>query len=215
MEQFCFQNVTFHVLKLYLLIGNNLTAVNNTRVLTVTEQGNRDYSKSIIQGRLQELGLEEVIIMGDGNCFFTAVAFHLSNLMSAYESTAISVRRRLASIGLLQTMNMQEIADHLRGLVVKEWRERADEYVRFLPETVNYFAEVSKFENPGFFTSPLGDHMPKAMSNILGMPLCIVGSEPNTPVLQVSPSASTDSPVQVILAYNSNGPGHYNATISK
>ena len=214
MELFCFQNATFQVLKLDLLIENNLTAIIDTGVLTA-EQGNGDYSNSIIQGRLQELGLEEVIIMGDGNCFFTAVAFHLSNWMSAYESTAIDVRRRLANIGLLQTMNMQEIADHLPGLVVKEWRERADEYVRFLPETVNYFAEVSKFENPGFFTSPLGDHMPKAMSNILGMPLCIVGSEPNTPVLQVSPSASTDSPVQVILAYNSNGPGHYNATISK
>ena len=191
MEQFCFQNVTFHVLKLYLLIGNNLTAVINTTVLT------------------------EVRIMGDGNCFFTAVAVHLSNLMSAYESTEISVRRRLASIGLLQTMNMQEIADHLRGLVVKEWRERADEYASFLPENMNYFAEVSKFENPRFFTSPLGDHMPKAMSNVLGMPLRIIGSEPNTPALCVSPSASIDSPVQITLAYDSNGPGHYNATIFK
>ena len=198
----------------YLLIGNNVNAVVNTKVLTA-EQVDGDYSNSILQGRLQELGLEEVIIMGDGNCFFTAVAFHLANLMSSHESTSVNMRSRIANIGLQEPMNMQEIADHLRRLVVEEWRERADEYASFLPENVNYFAEVSKFENPGFFNSALGDHMPKAISNVLGMPLCIVGSDPNTPVLQVSPSTSIDSPVQIILAYNTSGPGHYNAAISK
>ena len=197
----------------YLLIGNNVNAVVNMKVLT--EQGHSDYSNSILQGRLQELGLEEVIIMGDGNCFFTAVAFHLSNLMSTHESTSVLMRSRIANIGLQQAMNMQQIADHLRGLVVEEWGERPNEYASFLQENVNYLAEVSKFENPGFFNSPLGDHMPKAISNVLGMPLCIVGSDPNTPVLHVSPSASTDSPVQIILAYNTSGPGHYNAAISK
>ena len=199
---------------LYLLIENNVNDVVNLKVLTA-EQGHSDYSNSILQGRLQELGLEEVMIMGDGNCFFTAVAFHLLNLMSTHASTSVLMRSRIANIGLQQAMNMQQIADRLRELVVEEWRERADEYASFLPENVNYFAEVSKFENPGFFNSPLGDHMPKAISNVLGMPLCIVGSDPNTPVLQVSPSASTDSPVQIILAYNTSGPGHYNAAISK
>ena len=199
---------------LYSLIENKVNAVVNMKVLTA-EQGDGDYSNLILQGRLQELGLEEVIIMGDGNCFFTAVAFHLSNLMSTHESTSVLMRSRIANIGLQQAMNMQQIADHLRGLVVEEWGERPNEYASFLQENVNYLAEVSKFENPGFFNSPLGDHMPKAISNVLGMPLCIVGSDPNTPVLQVSPSASTDSPVQIILAYNTSGPGHYNAAISK
>ena len=199
---------------LYLLIENNVNEVVNLKVLTA-EQGHSDYSNSILQGRLQELGLEEVMIMGDGNCFFTAVAFHLLNLMSTQESTSVLMRSRIANIGLQQAMDMQQIADHLRGLVVEEWRERADEYASFLPENVNYLAEVSKFENPGFFNSALGDHMPKAISNVLGMPLCIVGSDPNTPVLQVSPSTSIDSPVQIILAYNTSGPGHYNAAISK
>ena len=199
---------------LYLLIENNVNPVVNMKVLTA-EQGDVNYSNSILQGRLQELGLEEVIIMGDGNCFFTAVAFHLSNLMSTHESTSVGMRSRIANIGLQQAMNMQQIADHLRGLVVEEWGERPNEYASFLQENVNYLAEVSKFENPGFFNSPLGDHMPKAISNVLGMPLCIVGSEPNTPVLQVSPSACTDSPVQIILEYNTSGAGHYNAAISK
>ena len=199
---------------LYLLIENNVNPVVNMKVLTA-EQGDVNYSNSILQGRLQELGLEEVIIMGDGNCFFTAVAFHLSNLMSTHESTSVGMRSRIANIGLQQAMNMQQIADHLRGLVVEEWGERPNEYASFLQENVNYLAEVSKFENPGFFNSPLGDHMPKAISNVLGMPLCIVGSEPNTPVLQVSPSVCTDSPVQIILAYNTSGAGHYNAAISK
>ena len=199
---------------LYLLIENNVNDVVNLKVLTA-EQGDGDYSNSILQGRLQELGLEEVMIMGDGNCFFTAVAFHLLNLMSTHASTSVLMRSRIANIGLQEPMNMQEIADHLRRLVVEEWRERADEYASFLPENVNYLAEVSKFENPGFFNSALGDHMPKAISNVLGMPLCIVGSDPNTPVLQVSPSTSIDSPVQIILAYNTSGPGHYNAAISK
>ena len=199
---------------LYSLIENKVNAVVNMKVLTA-EQGDVNYSNSILQGRLQELGLEEVIIMGDGNCFFTAVAFHLSNLMSTQESTSVLMRSRIANIGLQQAMNMQQIADHLRGLVVEEWGERPNEYASFLQENVNYLAEVSKFENPGFFNSPLGDHMPKAISNVLGMPLCIVGSDPNTPVLQVSPTASTDSPVQIILAYNTSGPGHYNAAISK
>ena len=199
---------------LYLLIENNVNPVVNMKVLTA-EQGDVNYSNSILQGRLQELGLEEVMIMGDGNCFFTAVAFHLLNLMSTHASTSVLMRSRIANIGLQQAMNMQQIADHLRGLVVEEWGERPNEYASFLQENVNYLAEVSKFENPGFFNSPLGDHMPKAISNVLGMPLCIVGSDPNTPVLQVSPSASTDSPVQIILAYNTSGPGHYNAAISK
>ena len=135
--------------------------------------------------------------------------------MSDHESTPANVRSKLASIGLLETMDIHDIADHLRRLVVNEWKGGADEYSIFLPRNVNYFAEVSKFETPGFFDSPLGDHMPLAMSNVLGMALCIIPIDPNTSILDVYPTTRTDSPVQITLVYNACGPGHYNAAISK
>ena len=177
------------------------------------EQGNGDYSNSILQDRLQEFGLYEVNVTRDGNCFFHAMAFNLAGLMSAHDS--VDLKSRLADIGIVGTMTKQEMADHLRRLMVKEWRERHHEYDHFLPENVNYAAEVLKFERLGFFTSPLGDLMPEAMSNVLGMSLRIVSSNPNTPVLYVGQSADNSSPVLITLAYNAFGPGHYNAATSK
>ena len=50
-----------------------------------------------------------------------------------------------------------------------------------------------------------------AMSNILGIPIAIVTAEPSQPLVNVCPRESADTPTPIFLAYNSAGPGHYDA----
>lgn len=79
-------------------------------------------------------------------------------------------------------MNVQELSSALRILVVQEWKgDLAVDYANFVPDDVDYFSQVLRYE------SPLGDLMPVAMANLLGIPLAIITSEPSNPLITVCP----------------------------
>ncbi|XP_028415384.1 uncharacterized protein LOC114538403 [Dendronephthya gigantea] len=83
---------------------------------------------------LQGFGLEEVEVQKDGNCFFTTVAFQLSNLFSSI-SIEENIISHLRTIGLTRDMDLQQLSQLLRLLLVQEWRsDRSQEYGRFIPE---------------------------------------------------------------------------------
>ena len=75
--------------------------------------------QTVLLGHLQGFGLEQVEVPGDGNCFFTAVAFSVLNLLSA----SINERaiRSLADIGITPDMSVESLSNMLRNLVVEEW----------------------------------------------------------------------------------------------
>ena len=102
---------------------------------TSLNNGDMASHKLTLAGHLQGFGLEEIEVQGDGNCFFTAVAFQLSNLFSAtsIEENISHLRR----IGLTGDMNVQELSHSLRHLLVEEWRgDMSLEYASFLPDNV-------------------------------------------------------------------------------
>ncbi|XP_028410080.1 uncharacterized protein LOC114532711 [Dendronephthya gigantea] len=189
--------------------GNTFNALRNMRSHFATA-ATTDGTKAVLTGHLQFFGLEEVEVPGDGNCFFTAVAFHLSTVLNkgAYKVIADHLR----DIGLLPTMSVQELSTRLRNLIVQEWRgDFASDYASFLPDNVDYLSEVEHYERPGFFGGNLGDLMPMAMANVLGIPLGIITSEPSTPIINVCPRGFVMTATPIFLAYTSSGPGHYNA----
>lgn len=169
---------------------------------------------SSLLGHLQGLGLTHVPIKGDGNCFFSAVAFHLSVLLSS-PSVSDEILRHLLSIGIIPTMSENEMSIALRILVVDEWNRNADEYINFLPESSNFFGEVANYRVSGYFGGPLGDLMPLAMTNVLGIPLAIITTESHTPIISVCPQDQIRMGAPIFLAYTSYGLGHYDAAVLK
>ena len=100
----------------------------------VSNSVDKVFMNSVLAGHLEAFGLQHVAIAGDGNCFFSAVAFQMSLLLSSHD-TPHSVINHLNAIGIVQSMTVQEIATVLRMLVVNEWRgNQAEEYKNFLQE---------------------------------------------------------------------------------
>ena len=157
------------------------------------------YVDKTLEGHLEAFGLRHISIPGDGNCFFSAVGFHLS-LLLASPQLPHSFLNHLNSIGITPSMSVTEIAYSLRTLVVREWRgHRKDTYRNFLPDRVNYYSETVKFEEPGYFSSDLGDLMPIAMANVLQMSIVIVTSEAHTPLISVCPEEAFSSQRTIIF----------------
>jgi hypothetical protein len=60
----------------------------------------------------------------------------------------------------------------------------------------------------------MGDLMPLAIANCLGIPLAIVTSEPSSPLISICPSRNILSTTPIFLAYSAYGPGHYDAALT-
>lgn len=117
----------------------------------------------------------------------------------------MDVVNQLSSLGLTADMEITELANALRELVVEEWTgPNAEEYMNFIDSEVNFYSEVSKYRTPGYFHGPLGDLMPIAMSNILNLPMCIITSESHTPVISICPRQAVTGSVPIMLAYTSS-----------
>lgn len=150
---------------------------------------------------------------GDGNCFLTAVAFQLHQLMSTTDIPALVVNS-VSSIGITTNMTIPQLASLLRELVVEEWiSDHIDNYINFVSDSVDFLAERKQFKQSGYHHGPLGDLMAMAMANVLHMPLAVVTSEPHSPLISVCPSGSSITDLTLFLAYNSFGAGHYDGAI--
>lgn len=171
----------------------------------------KSHSESTLSGHLQGFGLSLVPIAGDGNCFFTTVAFQLFQLMSTTDVPTQTLNS-LSNMGITTSMTISELAAFLRKLLVEEWiGERIDDYVNFVPNSVDFLSEAKQFEQPGYHHGPLGDLIPMAMANILHLSLAIVTSEAHTLLISVCPSGNLISYLPLLLGYNSFGDGHYDA----
>ena len=167
-----------------------------------------------LSGHVQGFGLSIAPVAGDGDCFFSSVAFHVSHLLTATSPHA-DIVNHLNSMGLSADMEITELARALRSLIVEEWTgPNAEEYTNSIEEDVDFHLQGQKYRSEGFFHCPLGDMMPMAMSNPLNFPLCVITSESHTPVISVCPLRTVSGSVPVILAYTSSGPGHYDALVS-
>jgi len=203
--------------KLPASIGLGAFGTKNVQLLTSSAVSlppeHASHSESILTGHLEGFGLSRVPVAGDGNCFFTAVAFQLHQLMSSTDVPTLVVNS-LSSIGITTNMTIPQLASLLRKLVVEEWiSDHIDNYINFVSDSVDFLAEVKKFEQSGYHVGPLGDLMPMAMANVLHMPLAIVTLEPHSPLISICPSGSPITGLPLFLAYNSFGAGHYDGAI--
>ena len=67
---------------------------------------------------------------GDGNCFFTSVAFQLQQILSDDQCT-MEQRLFLKSLGVTLDVTVDELSSVLRELVVNEWLNNQQEYRSF------------------------------------------------------------------------------------
>ena len=91
----------------------------------------------------------------------------------------------LNELGLTRELDLEQVADRLRHLIVNEWQgPNMHEYKQFLVgEDPDVFIEAERFRNSGTFATSLGDCMPLAMSNVLRIPILILSTQASTPVL--------------------------------
>ena len=124
-----------------------------------------------------------VPVPADGNCFFTAVALALVQDIA----TSKPILNRIA--GVDTNGSIVALAARLRELVVTEWLgPNRLEYENFLTNLdTEYENEASDFLEDGHYDSNLGNTMPLAMSNALGVSLVILTSLPSTPCFYITP----------------------------
>ena len=72
---------------------------------------------------------------------------------------------------------------------------------------------ANNFENRGFFDCELGNATPLALANILQVPLVIISSIENFPVIPIIPRETPLTDIPLYIAYQRVGAGHYDATI--
>ena len=91
-----------------------------------------------LTGHVRGFGLSIAPVAGDGDCFFSSVAFHVSNLRTATSPHA-DIVNHLNSMGLSADMAITELARALRALIVEEWTgPNAEEYMNFIEEDVDF-----------------------------------------------------------------------------
>ncbi|CAH1791464.1 unnamed protein product, partial [Owenia fusiformis] len=83
-----------------------------------------------------------------------------------------------------------DLVKKLRRLIVDEWILNADTYNLFLLNGTDIEKEASLFLQDGFFDGALGDAMPLAAANILGIFITIVTDHESNPLLIVQPPPS-------------------------
>lgn len=180
-------------------------ALIHARSLLETSEKNSD-----ISARVSSFGYNVEPVPGDGNCFFHAVSFQLLKLMSGENGR--STQERLLNLGISPNQSMASIAAVLRQRIVDEWQGPfVDEYQQFFQDSeLDVYTEAENFRQSGEFSRPLGDAMPLAMANILQMPIVLITSAQNMPIVTITPRRIADE-VSVVLAYTQRGVGHYDA----
>jgi hypothetical protein len=158
-------------------------------------------------------GFSIVEIPKNGDCLFTAVALHLQQV------TTKAITHHLENLGISSKESVQELATILRNLVVNEFvgpfREDYMDFIHGDPRT-KYIEEAEKYRRCGTFAGQLGDAMPLALANVLGMPLMVLSLNHSTPFLDVCPREVKCAEVlPIYLAHYSTGGGHYDALINQ
>ena len=164
-----------------------------------------------LQNLASSFGFSIVQVSGNGNCFFRAVAFQLSHILSSPSCPDI-LRNHMQNHGIENHLTVEQITTRLRELIVSEWQENELSYSSFF-ERIDMHAESEQFRISGEFAGPLGDTMPLAMANVLNMPVYILTSVHNFPFLSVFPHSSVNGDTGIFLSHNQEGPEHYDTQV--
>ena len=148
--------------------------------------------------------------LGTVTAFFHAVSFQLLKLLKGENGQ--SIQNGLRALGISSEQSLATNAEVLRQRVVDEWQGPfIDEYQQFFNESeMDVYTEAEKFRRNGEFCRPLGDAMPLAMANVLQLPIVLITSAQNMPIVTVTPR-SIICETSIILAYTQRGAGHYDA----
>ena len=141
--------------------------------------------KEMLGNTGNSLGFTLIPITGDGNYFFTAVAFQLQQILMA-PSCPENIHIHLQSLRINNQLTVEELSGRLRQLVVDEWQDNTEEYMRFF-ENIDMHLESERFRPSGEFAGRLGDAPPLTMANILHTPILILATAHNMPFLPVFP----------------------------
>ena len=156
-----------------------------------------------VDALLNAHGLQRVAMLKDGDCLFSAVAFQLKNRYSM-EGIDSLLNQHLRLLGIeADKTDVQAIEQTLRELTVKEFLGvHRDEYASYLDLTHREHFEdmANKFVNRGFFDCELGNATPLVLANVLQVPLVIMSSTENFPVIPVIPKETlTNAPMYITI----------------
>ena len=200
-----------NIVKIPFLFQNIKTFLSTSSPGT-NEKADSSAIKEILRNTANSLGFTIIPITGDGNCFFTAVAFQVLQILMA-PSCPENLHTHLASIRIKSQHNVKELSGRLRQLVVDEWQENAEEYRPFF-ENIDMHLESEIFRASGEFAGRLGDALPLTMANILQTPILILATVHNMPFLPVVPRNNLNNGIIIYLSYTQEGPGHYDALVA-
>jgi hypothetical protein len=119
----------------------------------------------------------------------------------------------LNALRITSDVALDEVSRILRELVVSEWTANQNEYRQFFQD-IDLEREIERFTRSGEFAGALGDAVPMGMANVLNMPILIVTTVHNMPIVSVAPRSS-NNPGVIWLSYNQQGPGHYDTLVAK
>ena len=169
-----------------------------------------DKSRSVVATVAEQFGMELHPMPRDGDCFFKAMGFNVLNVGSHS-----ALKNHFTSLGLIQIDNIEEMAIKLRAMMVHELVYNKEKYVDFVQEygMQEWEERVKQFLQPGVFSGEVGDLMVKATVNVLKIPLILLTSIENYPVINVTPDEFAEgcSDFCLFAAYSREGPGHYDA----
>lgn len=187
-----------------------------TSFLSLVEQSiDCNFQGSDLAVVLRQWKFKKVSVPEDGNCLFTAVAH---NILERIKFEDEAVMRALQRLGVLSTVNkspldVSSLAKILCLLVVQEWQgEHADYYQLFV--TTDIRSQASQYLQSGEFSGDLGDLMVVTLSNLLHIPITIFSNIPNLNIICITPVSNVDSIVPLYLTYISDGPGHYDYSVT-
>ena len=170
-------------------------------------------SKDSVSTVANKLGLDVFPMPKDGDCFFKSIAFNILNIRpnSALEG-------HLRSLGLFNMHSTEQIAMKLRSMMVQELISNTEaKYIGFMEqcEKDRYEERVQQFLQPGVFSGDVGDLMVKATVNVLKIPVTLLTSMENYPIINITPEEFAKGCRNdcLFVAYSREGPGHYDAVI--
>ncbi|KAL9987456.1 hypothetical protein ACROYT_G001769 [Oculina patagonica] len=141
-------------------------------------------------------------VQGDGDCLLTASFLQLPRLLHSDV-----LLNHLSRIGLTPSTDSSQTVLKLRKLIVAEWLENEDYYG--LRNLCLNEQDIISYEENGVSGGALGDAMPLALANVLQLPIVLFTSIENFPVVVVSPRQQVPDAQPLYLAYQQQGPGHY------
>lgn len=149
----------------------------------------------------------------DGNCLFHSLIFHLKFQIENGNRAIQDFLQQSCEVDINQEATEDVIAA-LRQLVVDEWLgEFSEEYQSFF--TSGQLKDQAKaFLCSGEFASDIGDLVITALSNIFRIPIIVLTSVQNMPIVIQHPTHSSVLNMDpIFLAYNQYGSGHYYAVV--